>query len=284
MNQIAVDTGGNFKLNFSAKTAFFMICSGVFEILIVFAISCQAESLSIGTRVSSFWDFDGGGPKDGKSQRLARLLGVLKKGLKPTTTNQLVAAEDIGHVVFKNPQTYASRILVVAGERRRWQNKREAYKRAPALPSWLARPLIAFNSHTKALIADIERVHDARTSGKCPEVEDQTAAAKQAYPEMKTFEAWVRQRGGKAAARDKDWNQVSMGRLAAGKAVDVEEIVGELEWMPNTARSWYYLRWVQFCGQTSGVHFSQNFPILWISFFYTQTCTATGLPTELSPR
>jgi hypothetical protein len=60
-------------------------------------------------------------------------------------------------------------------------------------------------------------VHDARTSGKCPEVEDQTAAAKQAYPEMKTFEAWVRQRGGKAAARDKDWNQVSMGRLAAGK-------------------------------------------------------------------
>ncbi|KAJ7238205.1 NAD(P)-binding protein [Mycena rebaudengoi] len=160
---------------------------------------------------------------DGKIGAIA--VGVLKKGLKPTTTNQLVAAEDIGHVaaaVFKNPQTYASRILVVAGEASTMAEQEEAYKRAtgkqlPAIPGWLARLLIAFNSHTKALIADIERVHDARTSGKCPEVEEQTAAAKQAYPEMKTFEAWVRQRGGKAAARDKDWNQVSMGRLAAGK-------------------------------------------------------------------
>lgn len=47
-------------------------------------------------------------------------------------------------------------------------------------------------------IADIERVHDARTGGKCPEVVEQTALTKRAYPEMQMFEAWARQRAGKA--------------------------------------------------------------------------------------
>ncbi|KAJ7887157.1 NAD(P)-binding protein [Mycena leptocephala] len=160
---------------------------------------------------------------DGKIGSIA--VGVLKKGLKPTTTSQLVAAQDIGHVaaaIFKDPQSYASQILVVSGEASTMAEQEEAYKRAtgknlPAIPGWLARALIAFNSHTKALIADIERVHDARTSGKCPEVEEQTAAAKRAYPEMQTFETWAGQRAGKVSATAKDWNQVSIGRLAAGK-------------------------------------------------------------------
>ncbi|KAJ7077157.1 NAD(P)-binding protein [Mycena belliarum] len=151
-------------------------------------------------------------------------VGVLKRGLKPTTTNQMVAVEDIGHVaaaVFKSPQDYASQILVVAGEGM-LSEVEEAYKRAtgkqlPGIPGWLARPLIAFNSHTKALIADIERVHEARTSGKCPEVTEQTAMARKAYPEMKTFEAWAQERQGKSGAQSKSWNQVSVGRLVTGK-------------------------------------------------------------------
>ncbi|KAJ6451277.1 NAD(P)-binding protein [Mycena sanguinolenta] len=151
-------------------------------------------------------------------------VGVLKKGLKPSTTNQLVAVEDIGHVaaaVFQNPQTYASQILVVAGEASTMAQQEEAYRRATgkqlsSIPAWLAIPLISLNSHTKALVADIERVHEARTSGKCPEVAEQTATAKAAYPKMQTFEQWARQRVGKAANRSKDWNQVSVAKMATG--------------------------------------------------------------------
>ncbi|KAJ6521041.1 NAD(P)-binding protein [Mycena capillaripes] len=173
-------------------------------------------------------------------------VGVLKKGLKPTTTNQLVvsllllfptrcpchilrrisqAAEDIGHVaaaVFKSPQTYASQILVVVGESSTMAEQQESYKRAtgkqlPSIPGLLALPLLALNSHTKALIADIERIHDARANGTCPEVAEQTAAAKSAYPEMRTFEAWARERAGKGAAESKNWNQVSVLKMATGK-------------------------------------------------------------------
>ncbi|KAJ7114667.1 NAD(P)-binding protein [Mycena crocata] len=152
-------------------------------------------------------------------------VGVLRRGLKPTTTIQMVAVEDIGHVaaaVFKNPQDYASQILVVAGEASTTAQQQESYKRATgkqiaAIPGWLARALIALNSHTKALLADIERVHEVRTSGKCPEVAEQTAAAKRAYPDMKTFEAWAQQRAGKSTSHSKNWNQVSIGRLATGK-------------------------------------------------------------------
>jgi hypothetical protein len=41
----------------------------------------------------------------------------------------------------------------------------------------------------------LERNHDARESGKSPEVGAQTAAGKDAYPEMKTLEAWAKHRG-----------------------------------------------------------------------------------------
>ncbi|KAJ7197067.1 NAD(P)-binding protein [Mycena haematopus] len=152
-------------------------------------------------------------------------VGVLKRGLKPTTTNQLVAVEDIGHVaaaVFQNPQNYASQILVVSGEASTMVQQEESYRRATgkqlsSIPAWLALPLISLNSHTKALIEDIERVHEARTSGKCPEVAEQTAAAMKAYPKMQTFEQWARQRVGKPPVRGKDWNQVSIAKLATGK-------------------------------------------------------------------
>ncbi|KAJ7671048.1 hypothetical protein B0H17DRAFT_1335528 [Mycena rosella] len=152
-------------------------------------------------------------------------VGVLKNGLKPTTTNQLVAVDDIGQVaaaIFKSPANYTSQILLVSGEASTMTEQQDSYKRAtgkdlPSIPGFLARPLIALNSHTKALIADIERVHEAGLSGKCPEVADQTAAARRAHPGMKTFEAWARQRAGKAPLEDRNWNQLSIGRLATGK-------------------------------------------------------------------
>ncbi|KAJ7652862.1 NAD(P)-binding protein [Mycena polygramma] len=135
------------------------------------------------------------------------------------------AVEDIGHVsaaVFKNPQNYVAQILVLVGEVSTLAQQEESYRRAtgkhlPTIPDFLARTLIALNSHTKALIADMERVHEARTTGKCPEVAEQNAAAKRAYPEMKSFEAWARQRAGKHPEESKGWNKVSVAGLATGK-------------------------------------------------------------------
>jgi hypothetical protein len=144
---------------------------------------------------------------DGKIGSIA--VGVLKKGLKPTTTSQLVVSNfsmpitqtyaqqnyrqpkildtlqrpfsrcgslstvfPVLSNALQDPQSYASQILVVSGEGqavnalRETESKtstastmaeqEEAYKRAtgknlPAIPGWLARALIAFNSHTKAL-------------------------------------------------------------------------------------------------------------------------------------
>ncbi|KAJ7033563.1 NAD(P)-binding protein [Mycena alexandri] len=152
-------------------------------------------------------------------------VGVLKTGLKETTTTQLVAAEDIGNVaaaVFKSPQGYTSQILVIVGDELTTAQQQEAFTRAtskqlPSIPWWGARILIALNSHTQAVIADIERVHDARRSGKCPEVEEQMAMTRRAYPHMKTFEEWARQRGGNSSTQQKNWNQVSVGALVTGR-------------------------------------------------------------------
>ncbi|KAJ7737064.1 NAD(P)-binding protein [Mycena metata] len=154
-------------------------------------------------------------------------VGVLKTGLKETTTTQLVAAEDIGNVaaaVFKNPQDYISQILVIAGDELTTTQQQEAFTRAtgkqmPSIPWWGARILLALNSHTQAIIADIERVHEARRNGKCPEVEEQMTLARRAYPQMKMFEEWARQRGGgnNSSPEQKNWNQVSVGALVTGQ-------------------------------------------------------------------
>ncbi|KAJ7121960.1 NAD(P)-binding protein [Mycena crocata] len=149
--------------------------------------------------------------------------GVLKNGLKPTTTNRLVAVDDIGQVAAarQNPAKYTSQILTVSGEVSTVSEQEEAYRRAtgkklPSIPWFLARALIALNAHTKALLEDLERKHDARQAGKCPEVEDQTATAMQAYPEMKTFEAWAGSQGEQSASQE-NWNQVSLFRLVTGR-------------------------------------------------------------------
>ncbi|KAJ7619837.1 hypothetical protein DFH06DRAFT_1482865 [Mycena polygramma] len=83
----------------------------------------------------------------------------LTESLKPTTATLLIAVEDIGHVavaVFKNPQNYTAQILVLVGEVSTMAQQGESYKHAigkalPSIPGFLARPLIALNSHTKAL-------------------------------------------------------------------------------------------------------------------------------------
>ncbi|KAF5376279.1 hypothetical protein D9615_008517 [Tricholomella constricta] len=151
--------------------------------------------------------------------------GVLKAGLKPATTIQLVAAEDIGHVVagvFKEPKSYASKVLIVVGDISTTDQLEEAYRTAtgrsmPSIPRFLARILININGHTQGLLEDLERVHLMRTDPSNEENAVQMAAAKQAYPNLTTFGTWAAQRKGKGSKRDKNWNQVSIARLVTGK-------------------------------------------------------------------
>ncbi|KAF9066744.1 NAD(P)-binding protein [Rhodocollybia butyracea] len=148
---------------------------------------------------------------------------VLKVGLQPTTTIQLIAAEDIGHVaagVFKNPEIFHQQILCLVGECCTMKQQQEAYKRAtgrsmPEVPGFIARMLIFINGHTKELIADLERFHKIREEGAAPERAAQIAMAKKAYPALQDFESWARSRQGQN--RQEGWNNVSLMKLVLGK-------------------------------------------------------------------
>ncbi|KAJ7633621.1 NAD(P)-binding protein [Mycena polygramma] len=151
-------------------------------------------------------------------------VGVLKYGLKPTTTNRMVAVDDIGYVaaaVFQNPIKYASQTLIVSGELSTMGQQEESYKKAtgkklPSIPWLLARVVIALNAHTKELLAELERKHEARETGKCPEVVQQTAAAKMAYPGMHTLEMWAKGRSGQVG-ESKNWNGLSVLSILTGR-------------------------------------------------------------------
>ncbi|KAJ6526940.1 NAD(P)-binding protein [Mycena vulgaris] len=136
-------------------------------------------------------------------------VGVPKNGLKPPRLIAWLACrccdfqdmhpshEDYSHFkALQNPAKYAAQILIVSGKVATMAQQEESYKKAiaqrlPSIPGFLARELITLNAHTKELLADLERKHDAREAGKCPKVVAQTAAAGEAYPEMQTFQACV---------------------------------------------------------------------------------------------
>lgn len=151
-------------------------------------------------------------------------VGVLKAGLKSTTAIALIAADDIGRVaagIFESPESYKSRVLVAAGDSLTMPEQEAAYNEVtgrsiPSIPNFLAQFIITTNRHTRGLITSIELRHEKRTSGEHSEYEAQVALAKKAYP-MRTFKAWVEERNGTVATRDKNWNQVTVGKLATGK-------------------------------------------------------------------
>ncbi|KIK52967.1 hypothetical protein GYMLUDRAFT_49636 [Collybiopsis luxurians FD-317 M1] len=164
-------------------------------------------------------------------------VGVLKAGLQPTTTIQMVAIDDIGHVaagVFRNPESFHHQILCIIGERSTMKAQEESYKRAtgrslPATPSIIARGLIAMNKHTKHLISDIERVHRIQEEPDGPriEVDASIEATRRAYPHLRNFEDWASK--GKLSSESRDpansegggrkdgWNKVSVTKLTMGR-------------------------------------------------------------------
>ncbi|KAK6984009.1 NmrA-like family domain-containing protein 1 [Favolaschia claudopus] len=159
-------------------------------------------------------------------------VGVLKSGLQATTKVQMVAVDDIGQVaarIFMNPQQHNRQIFAIVGECSTMAEQDESYRRAtgyalPAIPSFLAWPLLSLNTHVKSLIADLERVHSARSGGElCPEVEGQIAAAREVYPGMRAVEMWAKEtkekekvHGGNGSV-SAGWNQVSILKLITGR-------------------------------------------------------------------
>ncbi|KAG5636886.1 hypothetical protein H0H81_006505 [Sphagnurus paluster] len=147
--------------------------------------------------------------------------GVLKAGLKDTTSLRLIAVDDIGHVaaeVFKNPEAYLSKVIVVVGDTITTGQMEAAYKTAtgrslPSIPKILGRALISINRHTKALITEIERVHRISADH---ENEDGDVAVTEVYPNMTTFGAWAAQ-SRKDENHNPNWNHVSIGRLITGR-------------------------------------------------------------------
>ncbi|KAA1470858.1 NAD(P)-binding protein [Dentipellis sp. KUC8613] len=154
---------------------------------------------------------------------------VLQCGLKPTTQVQLIAADDIGRTaagVFQDPDAYACKVLAVIGDFLSMPEQAAAYKHAtgrarPAIPAFLARILMTLNTHTRGIVADIERVQKARTEGAVPDLDVQIALAKKAYPGMRTFEQWAADAKARQVQGDSwkgNWNQVSLLRLVTGKS------------------------------------------------------------------
>ncbi|KAJ3881172.1 NAD(P)-binding protein [Lentinula edodes] len=151
-------------------------------------------------------------------------VGVLKAGLQPTTTIQLIAVDDIGRVaagVLKSPELFQEQILCVVGDHCTMKEQEEAYERAtgrslPNIPAFLARTLISINGHTKGLIADIERVHKIKEEGAAPDHDSQVAAAKRAFPNIQNFETWAKERAS-TPSRDRQWNKVTIGKLFTGQ-------------------------------------------------------------------
>ncbi|KAF5392069.1 hypothetical protein D9757_003335 [Collybiopsis confluens] len=132
-------------------------------------------------------------------------VSVLQVGLQPETAITLIAADDIGQVaagVFRNPDSFRFRILSVYGERSTMKEQSEAYKRATgrsmsATPHFLARVII---------IEDRERIHTIFTEGTAPELDEQNAATREAYPALRNFETWCREQGSRASSRQAGWN------------------------------------------------------------------------------
>jgi len=150
---------------------------------------------------------------------------VLRSGLQPNTLLQLVAVDDIGHMavtVMLNPEPHIHRIIVVIGDFLTTQQMFEAHERAagrplPAVPSFIAKPLLSLNGHTQELIADMERVHETREALEGGH-EAVLEHARAIYPQIMTFEQWSERRAfwGKSE-RPEGWNGVSVPALVLGK-------------------------------------------------------------------
>ncbi|KAF8808741.1 NAD(P)-binding protein [Phlegmacium glaucopus] len=150
---------------------------------------------------------------------------VIRCGLQPNTLLQLIAVDDVGHIavaVLLDPEPHIHKVIVVVGDFLTTQQLFQAHENAterslPAVPNFVAKPLLSLNGHTRDLIADMERVHQDRRAIEGGH-EAVLLQARAIYPQLMTFQQWAEKRAvlGKKE-RPEGWNNVSVPALVMGK-------------------------------------------------------------------
>ncbi|KIJ22130.1 hypothetical protein PAXINDRAFT_165397 [Paxillus involutus ATCC 200175] len=154
-------------------------------------------------------------------------VAVMANGLKPDITLGVIDSVDIGCVaaaIFRNPDKFKHKELVVIGDVLTMPQLQEAYKTTvgqplPAIPGFLARILIIMNKSTQDLIKYIEMAHSARACGEHENFPAQLQLTREAYPEIKSVRAWAlaqKEASGKGGTKD-GWNNISLWKLLTGR-------------------------------------------------------------------
>ncbi|KAJ8096497.1 hypothetical protein POJ06DRAFT_263978 [Lipomyces tetrasporus] len=149
---------------------------------------------------------------------------VLRAGLNKSTTIGMIASDDIGHIgagIFGNPERYKHKVLVAVSEFVTMSQLDEEHLQAtgkpiPAVPSAFGWLILKMNKETQHLIASIERNHSDRISGAYPSCDAEVSLANSAYRMRTYYERTAQSKEEKNEARN--WNQVSLWKLATGRA------------------------------------------------------------------
>lgn len=149
-------------------------------------------------------------------------VAIFRAGLSPTTKVQLIASEDIGNLagaLFKNPEPYFNRTILVVGDVLTVNEQEQAYRNAmgrarSAAPSLLAKLILKTNSAAKEIIDDIHKEHEARIA-EAGGYEKGLTMSKEIYPDIMTYETWLRKT--KVKEPPKGWNKLSLTNILVGK-------------------------------------------------------------------
>ncbi|KAF9245744.1 NAD(P)-binding protein [Melanogaster broomeanus] len=126
-------------------------------------------------------------------------VALMANGLKPDTTLGVVDSVDIGRVaaaIFRNPDRYKHEELVVIGDVLTMSQLQETYKTTTgrplrAIPAFLARALTYMNKLLQDLMGHFEWIHSMRESGQHEKFSAQLQLTREAYPEIKSVQAWA---------------------------------------------------------------------------------------------
>ncbi|KAL1886825.1 hypothetical protein Plec18167_000760 [Paecilomyces lecythidis] len=140
--------------------------------------------------------------------------GVLKQGLRPETKVRLIAKDDIGNVaagVFRNFPEFTNSVLSLVSESLtiseiEKEHQRTTSRPLPLIPWPIAWFILAINSGARGLIKKLNNDHTVQARGEYVELDAEIERAKKAYPDMRSFGEWAKQKDGEKTGQS-GWNQ-----------------------------------------------------------------------------
>jgi len=150
--------------------------------------------------------------------------GVLNRGLKPETSVDLIAAQDIGSVVaaiFENLDRCLHRELALISDSLTIKQIGDEYQRAtsrpiPSIPKLVAQTILAINSGAKDIT---QRLDECYEKGKYPERESEIQISREICPRMTSFYEWTEQKQKDTQAGPRSgWNRVSIWKLITARS------------------------------------------------------------------